>query len=100
MSLTRGRFCRLQLLLVLANAVILGFEYRGTRDHILLSQTSIFVASCDSQGYSGDIRPRLHTGFPSLANLLYFTNILGVQPDAEFAALPPVQTGANFLKCL
>jgi hypothetical protein len=36
--LTRGRVCRLQLLLVLASAVILGFEFRGTRDHILLSQ--------------------------------------------------------------
>jgi hypothetical protein len=34
----RGRFCRLQLLLVLASAVILGSESRGTLDHILLSQ--------------------------------------------------------------
>jgi hypothetical protein len=33
-----GRICRLQLLLVLASAVILGSESRGTRDHILLSQ--------------------------------------------------------------
>jgi hypothetical protein len=38
LSLTRGRVCRLQLLLVLASAVILGFESRGTRDHNLLSQ--------------------------------------------------------------
>jgi hypothetical protein len=33
-SLTRGRFCRLQLLLALASAVILGSESLGTRDHI------------------------------------------------------------------
>jgi hypothetical protein len=37
-SMTRGWVCRLQLLLVLANAVILRFESRGTHDHILLSQ--------------------------------------------------------------
>jgi hypothetical protein len=34
----RERIYRLQLLLVLASAVILGSESRGTRDHILLSQ--------------------------------------------------------------
>jgi hypothetical protein len=38
LSLTRGRVCRLQLLLVLASAVIFGFDSHGTRDHILLSQ--------------------------------------------------------------
>jgi hypothetical protein len=37
-SLTRGRVCRLQLLLVLASAVILGSESRETHDNILLSQ--------------------------------------------------------------
>jgi hypothetical protein len=36
--LTRGRVCRLQLLLALAIAFILGSESRGTRNHILLSQ--------------------------------------------------------------
>jgi hypothetical protein len=36
--LTRGRVCRLQLLLVLASAVILGSESIETRHHILLSQ--------------------------------------------------------------
>jgi hypothetical protein len=41
-SLTRGRVCRLQLLLALASAVILGSETRGTRDHILLSQIRDF----------------------------------------------------------
>jgi hypothetical protein len=38
LSLTRGRVCRLQLLLALAGAVILGSESLGTCDHILLSQ--------------------------------------------------------------
>jgi hypothetical protein len=41
-SLTRGRVCRLQLLLVLASAVILESESRGTRDHNLLSQIRDF----------------------------------------------------------
>jgi hypothetical protein len=86
----RGWVCRLQLLLVLVSAVILGSESRGTHDHILLSQIrdspnlevqvpvfispsnrvaqlypqtlgSLFVASYDSQGYGGSIRTRLHT---------------------------------------
>jgi hypothetical protein len=34
----RGPVCRLQLLRVLASAVILGSEPLGTRDRILLSQ--------------------------------------------------------------
>jgi hypothetical protein len=79
-SLTRGRLCHLQLLFVLASAVIVGFESRVTRDHILVSQirdspnlegkvpvfissmnrvaqlypqalSSLFVASDYSQGY-------------------------------------------------
>jgi hypothetical protein len=35
LSLTRRRVCRLQLLLALASAVILGSESRGTHDHIV-----------------------------------------------------------------
>jgi hypothetical protein len=90
-SLTRGWFCRLQLLLILASAVILRSKSCGTHDHILLSQIrdshnlqgqvpvfitprnrvarlypqalgSLFVTSYDSQGYGGGIRPRFHTG--------------------------------------
>jgi hypothetical protein len=38
LSLTRGRVCRLQLLLALTSAVIVGSEPLGTRDRILLSQ--------------------------------------------------------------
>jgi hypothetical protein len=37
-SLTRGWARRLKLLLAIASAVILGFEFRGTHDHILLFQ--------------------------------------------------------------
>jgi hypothetical protein len=63
-SPTRGRVCRLQLQLVLASTVIFGSESVRTRDHILLSQIRdfLFVASYDSQGHGGGIRPRLHTG--------------------------------------
>jgi hypothetical protein len=42
LSLTWGRLCRLQLLLVLASAVILGSESRGTRYHILQYQIGDF----------------------------------------------------------
>jgi hypothetical protein len=91
LSLTRERVCHLQLLLVLASAVILVSESSGTLDQILLSQirdspnlegevpvfispryrftqlysqalSSRFVASYDSQGYGGGIRTRLHAG--------------------------------------
>jgi hypothetical protein len=89
-SLTRGWVYRLQLLLALASAVILRSESRGTHDHMLVSQIrdspnldgevpifislrnrvaqlypeapgSLFIASYESQGYGGGIRPRLHT---------------------------------------
>jgi hypothetical protein len=66
-SLMRGRVCRLQLLLALASAVILGSESRGTRDHILLSQFRDFpfrhLLRLASRGYGWGIRPRLHTGY-------------------------------------
>jgi hypothetical protein len=90
-SLTRGWVCSLQLLLVLASAIIFRSDSRGTHDHILLSQIrdspnlegqvpvfifpknsmvllypqalgSLFIASYDSQGYGGGIRTRLQTG--------------------------------------
>jgi positive regulator of sigma E activity len=59
----RGRICRLQFLLALASAVILGSESLGTGDHIycLRFEASLLVASYDSQGYGGGILPRLHT---------------------------------------
>jgi hypothetical protein len=90
-SLMRGWVCRLQLLLVLVSAVTPMSEPRRTHDLILLSQNrdshnlevqvpvfistwnrvarlypqalgSLFLASYDSQGYGGGIRPRLHMG--------------------------------------
>jgi hypothetical protein len=42
LSLTSGRVCRLQLLLTIARAVILGSESRGTRENILLYQIRDF----------------------------------------------------------
>jgi hypothetical protein len=59
LSLTRGQVCRLQLLLVLAGAVILMSESVGlaTIFYCLRFETSLFVASYDSQSYSGDIQP-------------------------------------------
>jgi hypothetical protein len=44
-SLTRGRVCRLQMLLALISAVIFWSESRRTRDHILLSQIRDFPIS-------------------------------------------------------
>jgi hypothetical protein len=37
-SLTRGRVCRLYMLLAFASTVFRGCEYLGTRNHILLSE--------------------------------------------------------------
>jgi hypothetical protein len=45
LSLTRGRVCRLQLLLVLASAVIRGSESRGTHDHIVTDLTNALSGS-------------------------------------------------------
>jgi hypothetical protein len=96
-SLTRGWVCRLQLLLILASAVILTSESCWTHDHILLSQIRdspnlegqvpvfispqeqgdpvippgtgfTFVAFYESQGYGGGIRPCLHTFCSILLN--------------------------------
>jgi hypothetical protein len=64
-SLTRGRVCLLYVPLALASAVFLGPTPLGlaTVSYCLRFETSLFVASYDSQGHGGDIRPRLHTGF-------------------------------------
>jgi hypothetical protein len=54
-SLTRGRVCRLQLLLTLASAVIFGSESRRTRGHISVSQIRDFPfcrLECQSQSQS------------------------------------------------
>jgi hypothetical protein len=66
-SLTRGRVCFLYVPLALASAVFLGPSPLGlaTVVYCLRFETSLFVASYDSQGHGGGIRPRLHTGVPS-----------------------------------
>jgi hypothetical protein len=56
-SLTRGRICLFYMLLALASAVS-----NATIFYCLRFETSLFVASYDSQGHGGGIRPRLHTG--------------------------------------
>jgi hypothetical protein len=73
-SLTRGRVCIFYMLSALASAVFLESEFLGTRDHILLSQFRdfFFVASEDSQGHGGGIRPCLHTGILSQINPIHF----------------------------
>jgi hypothetical protein len=63
LSLTRGLVFRLQFLLVSSAQSFLGPSPVGlaTIFYCLKFETSLFVASYDSQGYGGGIRPRLHT---------------------------------------
>jgi hypothetical protein len=70
-SLTRGRVCLLYVPLALASAVFFGPSPLGlaTVFYCLRFETSLFVASYDSQGHGGGIRPRLYTGV--LYNLHY-----------------------------
>jgi hypothetical protein len=69
-SLTRGWVCRLQLLLVLASAVILRSESRGTHDHILMYQIQ------DSRNLEGQVpvfispRNRVARLYPQALGLL------------------------------
>jgi hypothetical protein len=57
--------------LALASAVFLGPSPLGlaTVFYCLRFETSLFVASYDSQGHGGGIRPRLHTGLKSKSKL-------------------------------
>jgi hypothetical protein len=70
--------------------------------YCLRFDTSLFVASYDSQGYGGRIRPRLHTGFFSSrqANPLKLT--LGVSAighlDEQFIFLAVMQTILSLLR--
>jgi hypothetical protein len=74
-SLTRGRVCLLYVPLVLASAVFFGPSPLGlaTVFYCLRFETSIFVASYNSEGHGGGIRPRLHTGVSWF--VLHFFNI-------------------------
>jgi hypothetical protein len=62
LSLTRGRVCLLYMLLAqsFSSPSPLGL---ATIFYYLRFETSLFVASCDSQGLSGGIRPCLHTSY-------------------------------------
>jgi hypothetical protein len=78
LSLTRGWLCCLQLLLILASAVILGSESRGTRHHILLSDSCLVLLctthlytrrlpiTTDNIGYNGNVltEPLVSNGLP------------------------------------
>jgi hypothetical protein len=69
LSLTTGEICRLQLLLPLPAQSFSGPSPVELAPifYCLRFETSLFVASYDSQGYGGGIRPRLHlnTWIPS-----------------------------------
>jgi hypothetical protein len=85
LSLMRGRVCRLELLLVPSSAVIFRSESRElvTIFYSLRFETSLIVASCDSQGYSGGIRPHLQVKVKVKVTLrLTFSESvgLGVEP--------------------
>jgi hypothetical protein len=69
-SLMRGWLCHLQLLLVLASAHSF-YDLRPVRLATVFYDTSLFVASYDSQGYGGGIRPRFHTGVQSSKIMLW-----------------------------
>jgi hypothetical protein len=70
-SLTRGRVCLLYMLLALASVAFLGScsFWVVTIFYCLRFETSLFVASHDSQGHGGGIRTRLHTG-PATPSIL------------------------------
>jgi hypothetical protein len=87
-SLTRGWVCHLQLVLAFASAFILRYEFRGTRDNILLSQIRDFCFRrllrlaglrwrCSTPLPHGSIRPRL------LGSWLYS---LGTDPTENTAS--------------
>jgi hypothetical protein len=85
LSLTRG--CCLQLLLVLASAVILGSESRGTREHILLSQIR------DSPNLEGHVpvfispRNRVAQLYPQALGSLFVSSHYSLQ--WRYSNLPP-----------
>jgi hypothetical protein len=70
-SLTRGRVCLLYMMLALPAQSFSRPSPLGlaTIFYCLRFDTSFFVASYDSQGHGGGIRPCLHTGVTSAPNL-------------------------------
>jgi hypothetical protein len=91
-SLASGRACRSQLLLVLASAVILGSESRGTHDHILRSQirdfpnvegqVPVFIYILQEQG--GPIKPQVGVPFSSPpATRRATVEVFELKPESE-----------------
>jgi hypothetical protein len=65
-------------------------------------ETSLFVASYDSQGHGADIRPRLHTGLTGLveAGLLQLPRELDREYHVEgFIPLAAMETFLQQFKC-
>jgi hypothetical protein len=53
--------------------------------YCLRFETSLFVASYDSQGYGGSIRPCLHTGYCRFSTELFFiTTLHGLKRKHRF----------------
>jgi hypothetical protein len=108
-SLKRGRVCRLQLLLALSRAVILGSQSRWTREHILLAhfrdspqpgEPGPRFYNPQEQGdpcrrllqladYGGSIRARLHTGVYNInrPSLLWRHRVFFVRYELNFKIL-------------
>jgi hypothetical protein len=78
-SLTRGRVCLLYVQLALASAVFLGPSPLGlaTVFYCLRFETSLFVASYDSQGHDGGIRPPP----PPILQLIWGSSLYGLGED-------------------
>jgi hypothetical protein len=69
-SLMRGRVCLLYMLLALASVVFLCPSPLAlvTIFYSLRFETSLFVASYDSEGYGGGIRTRLHAAYSQISS--------------------------------
>jgi hypothetical protein len=96
LSLTRGRVCRLQLLLALASAVIFGSESLGAFDHILLCHVRDFP--CRHLPRLTGLR--LHTGCPSVApqHVLLMTSLHGPYRTHRSTLLYPL-LHSRLLEC-
>jgi hypothetical protein len=100
LSLTRGQVCRLQLLLALDSAVILGFAPVGlaTIFYCLRFEISLFVASYDSQGYRGGIPPRLHTGYSVRVRVTITLRLAVYRQSVRLGAKPLETHGQIFFQ--
>jgi hypothetical protein len=92
-SLTRGRVCLLYMLLYLANAIFLGSESLGTRDHILLSQIWDFPFRCLLR-LAGS-KSKLHCDWRSVSQSVCFR----VEPPLavqSFSGASPLRLATTF----